>query len=260
MQAAIDQFNAMGHPGRTTPMPSAEDSFKDWAVAIWLDAEINGTKFDFANINFGDPITSGYTIEIANELFFGGRGVYNGSMPPARWAHNKNVPGQTALPFGVSYESFRNPGPTFKFLMDGEDSTQIVPHSEPMRGTRATRACSTASSTLTALPSPAARRSTSGPGTSSKRAGTSAIVEALVGAEWAPLDVTDERPARSSPPIDDPFGNNTEGNGITGHLGRRVLRRRAGIRQPDGHPAGRRDRRPVPLLDRCRLPRHRLVR
>ena len=74
---------------------------------------MSGTQFDFANIDFGTAITRGWTIEIANEIFFGDRGIYTGSMPPARWLHNKHVPGQTALPFGVSYETFRNPGPTF---------------------------------------------------------------------------------------------------------------------------------------------------
>src|SRR5665811_1611968 len=128
-----DRYNAMliSDSSLGNAVPSAEESFKDWAVAIWLDAEVEGTSFDFANIDFGDAITGGWTIDVANDLFFGGRGIYNGSMPPARWANNKHVPTQTALPYSVSYETFRNPGPTFKFTMDGEDSTVVAPHSGP---------------------------------------------------------------------------------------------------------------------------------
>jgi hypothetical protein len=123
VQAAIDRFNA--ETGAN--LRSAEELFKDWAVAVWLDAEVNGTAFDFRNVNLG-PDTWGYTIDIANDLLFGGRGIYTGNMPPARWEHNKNVPGQSALPFGVSVETFRNPGPTFKFNFEGDPKTVIAPH------------------------------------------------------------------------------------------------------------------------------------
>ena len=107
VQNAINAYNATV-PGTANDLRSAEDLFKDWAVAIFLDYEGSET-FDFSNLNFGDPVTTSWTIEIANDVFWGGRGQYNGAMPPARFVNNKNVPVQTALPFGTSYETFRNP-------------------------------------------------------------------------------------------------------------------------------------------------------
>ncbi len=218
VQAAIDQFNAMGHPGRTTDMPSAEDMFKDWAVAIWLDAEVNGTKFDFANINFGDAITSGWTIEIANELFFGDRGIYQGSMPPAKWANKKNVPTQTALPFGVSYETFRNPGPTFKLTLDGEDSTQIAAH------TGETHWYAGYQSQFDSI------LNVDGPAVTGGEAfdfwtwyfieegWDYGFVEALVGSDWVTVPLTDDGGTVVTTD-DNPQGNNDEGNGLTGTSG-----------------------------------------
>jgi hypothetical protein len=219
VQAAIDTFNEMGHPGRSTPMPSAEDSFKDWAVAIWLDAEVSGTKFDFANINFGDAITSGWTIEIANELFFGDRGIYNGSMPPAKWLHKKNVPGQTALPFGVSYETFRNPGPTFKFVMDGEDSTQVAPHSGD---THWYAGYQSQFDSILNVDAPAV---TGGETLNFwtwyfiEEGWDYGFVEALVGSDWVTVPLTDVATGAVVTTNDDPQGNNTEGNGLTGTSG-----------------------------------------
>jgi len=124
IQAAIDQFNAMGHPGLEQPLRSAEELFKDWVVAVYLDRE---DRFDFRSLNFGDPDDSwGYTIDVANDLFWNNRGIYGGAN--GKFEHSPHVPGQTALPFGTSYEVFRNPGPTFTLSFDGEDSTAIAPH------------------------------------------------------------------------------------------------------------------------------------
>ena len=49
-------------------------------------------------------------------------------MPDARWQNNKHVPAQSALPFGVSYETFRNPGPNFGFTFEGSPTEQVAPH------------------------------------------------------------------------------------------------------------------------------------
>ncbi len=217
VQAAIDAFNAAGHPGRTDAMPSAEDMFKDWAVAIWLDAEVNGTKFDFANINFGDAITAGWTIEIANELFFGDRGIYQGSMPPAKWAHKKNVPTQTALPFGVSYETFRNPGPTFALTLDGEDSTQVAPHTGDTHWYAGYQ--SQFDSILDV------DTAVSGGETLDfwtwyfiEEGWDYGFVEALVGGQWVTVPLTDDAGTVVTT-NDNPQGNNDEGNGLTGTSG-----------------------------------------
>ncbi|MEO8246856.1 MAG: hypothetical protein ABI622_07005, partial [Chloroflexota bacterium] len=218
VQGAIDTYNATLQPGETA-LESAEDFFKDWAVAIWLDAEVNGTKFDFANIDFGDAITRGWTIEIANELFFGDRGIYNGSMPPARWAHNKNVPGQTALPFGVSYETFRNPGPTFSFVMDGEDSTQVKPY------TGDTHWYAGYQSQFDSILNVDAPAITGGETVNFwtwyfiEEGWDYGFVEALVGTDWVTVPLTDATTGAEVTTNDDPQGNNTEGNGLTGTSG-----------------------------------------
>jgi hypothetical protein len=128
VQAAIDRFNALGHPGTDEPLRSARELFEDWAVAIYLDDE-STDRFDLKNLDLGTPDDSfGYTIDTANDLFWDGRGQYKGAMPPARWRNNKNVPQQTALPFGTSFETFRNPGPTFSLFLDGEDTSRVAPH------------------------------------------------------------------------------------------------------------------------------------
>ena len=128
IQAAIAEFNAAGHPGLEQPLRSAEELFEDWVLAIYLDDE-DSARFNIINLEFGDPDDSwGYTIDIANDFFWKNRGLYNGATPSGRFEHSPKVPGQTALPFGTSYETFRNPGPTFSLTFDGEDVTQIEPH------------------------------------------------------------------------------------------------------------------------------------
>ena len=115
VQNAIDEFNA----ATGSDLRSAEDLFKDWAIAIYLDDE-DSDLYELANVLFG-PDSGNWTIQLANDLFFGGRGQYKGATPNAFFLHNKDVPQQTALPFGTSYETFRNPGPTFKLDLDGVD-------------------------------------------------------------------------------------------------------------------------------------------
>jgi hypothetical protein len=217
VQAAIDAYNASLGAGETA-LRTAEEFFKDWAVAIWLDAEVNGTEFDFANIDFGDAITAGWTIEIANELFFGGRGVYTGTMPPARWSHNKHVPTQTALPFGVSYETFRNPGPTFAINFDGDDETVIAPHSGDDHWYAGYQ--SQFDSIL------GVDTAVSGGETLDfwtwyfiEEGWDYGFVEAQVGGNWVTIPLTDVDTGEVVTTNDDPQGNNTEGNGLTGTSG-----------------------------------------
>jgi hypothetical protein len=217
VQAAIDEYNATLQAGETA-LESAEDFFKDWAVAIWLDAEVTGTKFDFANIDFGTAITRGWTIEIANEIFFGDRGIYTGSMPPARWMHNKHVPGQTALPFGVSYETFRNPGPTFQITMDGDDTTAVEPYSPPMHWYAGYES---QSDHILSVDVPAI---TGGESFDFwtwyfiEEGWDYGFVEAMVGGDWVTIPLLDDS-ANEVTTNDDPQGNNTEGNGLTGTSG-----------------------------------------
>lgn len=217
VQAAIDVYNLTLQSGETA-LESAEDFFKDWAVAIWLDAEVTGTQFDFANIDFGTAITRGWTIEIANEIFFGDRGVYTGSMPPARWTHNKHVPGQSALPFGVSYETFRNPGPTFQLTLDGDDTTAVAPHSGDMHWYAGYQS---QSDSIMSVDAPAISGGESFDFWTwyfIEEGWDYGFVEALVGSDWVTVPLYDDG-ATEVTTNDDPQGNNTEGNGLTGTSG-----------------------------------------
>jgi hypothetical protein len=126
VQAAIDQFNAQTGAN----LRSATELFQDWAIAVKLDDE-GSDRWDIRNVDFGDPAFTDYTVDIANETFWNKRGQYHGRMPEAKWAKQPRVPGQTALPFGVSYETFRNIGNFFSFTFDGDPTERVAPHSEP---------------------------------------------------------------------------------------------------------------------------------
>jgi hypothetical protein len=126
VQAAIDQFNAQTGAN----LRSATELFQDWAIAVKLDDE-GSSRWDIRNIDFGDPAYTSWTVDIANETFWNRRGQYYGRMPEAKWQNHPRVPGQTALPFGVSYEDFRNIGKFFSFSFQGDPTERVAPHSEP---------------------------------------------------------------------------------------------------------------------------------
>jgi hypothetical protein len=214
VQRAIDTYNATN--GAAPDLRSATELFQDWAVAIYLDDE-SSDRFDIKAVDFGDPDDTPYTIDIGNSVIFDGRGQYQGNMPDARWRNGKKVPGQTALPFGTSYETFRNLGPQFRALLDGEDVTQVAPHS----GT--THWWGGAESQADQLLN-----------VDSAVAGGDVLdfwswhfieegwdygfVEALVGGEWVTVPVFDDNGDEVTTD-DDPHGSNEEGNGITGTSG-----------------------------------------
>ena len=117
----------------------AETLFKDWAVRVYLDDE-GSDRFDINAFDFGNPSTTPWTIALANDEFFGGRDVYQGAVPQAKY-ENRVKRGKTgttsALPFGTSYQTYRNPGSRFSVNLDGDDQTRVAPHSEagpPVRG------------------------------------------------------------------------------------------------------------------------------
>ena len=52
-------------------------------------------------------------------------------MPQAKWRNRskRGLTGDlTALPYGTSYQTYRNPGSRFRVNLDGADSTRIAPH------------------------------------------------------------------------------------------------------------------------------------
>jgi Immune inhibitor A peptidase M6 len=126
VQAAIDQFNAQTGAN----LRSATELFQDWAIAVKIDDE-GSDRWDIRNVDFGDPAFTDYTVDIANRTFWNKRGQYSGRMPEAKWANQRRVPGQTALPFGVSYETFRNIGKFFSFAFEGDPTERVAPHSGP---------------------------------------------------------------------------------------------------------------------------------
>jgi hypothetical protein len=122
IQNAIDAFNAE----TGGDLRSFDELFQDWVLAIYAD-DPDSDRFNFQGVEFG-PDSGNWTIQLANDLFFKNRGTYKGSTPPARFQNDPHVPQQTALPYGTSYETFRNPGGTFKVTLDGDDTTRIAPH------------------------------------------------------------------------------------------------------------------------------------
>ena len=123
VQAAIDAYNAQ----TGSNLRSAEELFKDWAIAVKLDDE-GSDRWDIRNLDFGNPADTSWTIDIANDSFWDGRGQYIGRMPEPRWENNKKVPPQSALPFGVSYETFRNLGREIGISFEGDSTEQVAPH------------------------------------------------------------------------------------------------------------------------------------
>ena len=198
-------------------------------------------------------------IDIANDEFWGKRGQYFGAYARGEFAHFPKVPAQTALPFGVSYETFRNPGQIFGLTSRVDPTEQVTPH------TRATHWWGGAESQyddildVDSAVQRRRRRSTSGPGTSSRKAGTTASVEALVDGEWVTVPLSDDAGTEVTTDTN-PHDNNEEGNGLTGTSGGAYF-----VDDPDyihlrRAPAGRHHGRAVPLLDRRGVPRHRLLR
>jgi hypothetical protein len=213
VQAAIDQFNAM----TGADLRSAEELFKDWAIAVKLDDE-GSDRWDIKNIDFGDPAFTSWTVDIANDLFWSGRGQYFGRMPEAKWQHFPKVPAQTALPFGVSYETFRNPGPVFGFTFEGEPTGRVAPHSEP------THWWGGAESQNENILDVASAGTAPGAVVDFwtwyfiEEGWDYGYLEALVGGEWVTVSLFDETGTEVTTDTN-PHDNNEEGNGLTGTSG-----------------------------------------
>ena len=212
VQQAITDYNASN--GAAPDLRSAKALFQDWAVTMFLDDE-DSSRWDLENFDLG-AASGGWTIDLANQEFWDGRGVYQGSQPPSKF-DDQNRPSSSALPFGVSYEKFRNPGPRVRLDFSGDPITQIAPHSPP---DQLWGGAESQSDYLLSLTTPV---------TGGEDVGfwnwhliedgwDFGFVEALVDGEWETVPVTDDAGAVVST-NDDPHGGNTEGNGITGTSG-----------------------------------------
>jgi hypothetical protein len=211
VQNAIDTFNAQ----TGSDLESAAELFKDWAVTMYLDDE-DSPIWDLENFDLGSD-SGGWTIDLANDVFWEGRGSYQGALPDAKWAKLKNRPDNHALPFGVSYEKLRNPGPRVALEFEGDPSTRIAPHSGDTHWWGGYQSMSDHVLGLDTT--------VSGGETVSfwnwhfiEEGWDYAFVEALVDGDWVTVPVTDGS-GQVVTTNDDPHGNNTEGNGITGTSG-----------------------------------------
>jgi len=212
VQAAIDQFNAM----TGSNLRSAEELFKDWAIALKLDDE-DSPRWNFINIDFGTPAFTNWTVDIANDAFFNGRGQYIGRMPEARWLHNKNVPGQTALPFGVSYETFRNPGPNFGFTFEGDPIEQVAPHSGSTHWWGGAESMNENILDVGGVTVDGGEVVDFWTWYFIEEGWDYGYLEALVGDEWVTVPIFHEGEEITTDT--DPHDNNEEGNGLTGTSG-----------------------------------------
>jgi hypothetical protein len=212
VQNAIDAYNA----GAEADLPSAAELFQDWAVTMYLDDE-ESTLWDLENFDLG-PDSGGYTVDISNALVYDDRGNYAGAQPESKWDRLENRPAGDALPFGVSYETFRNPGPRVAIEFDGEDGSQVAPHSGE---THWWGGYTSQSDTELYVDAPIAGGETVSFWTWHfiEEGWDYGFVEALVGGEWQtlPVNLADTTTVVST--NEDPHGNNTEGNGITGTSG-----------------------------------------
>lgn len=211
VQNAIDDFNTETSAG----LRDAKTLFQDWAVAVYLDDE-GSDLWDIKAVDFGDPAFTRWTIDIANDVYWDGRGSYVGRLPEAKWDRLRNKPGQTALPYGTSYELFRNPGPVFSLRFSGEPVTQIAPHSTPDHWYAG---YTSQSDHLLGVTTDASVQSL-GFWTSYfiEEGWDYGFVEALVGGDWVTVPLVDDS-GTTVTTNDDPHGGNTEGNGITGTSG-----------------------------------------
>ena len=137
--------------------------------------------------------------------------------PEAKWRNHPRVPGQTALPFGVSYETFRNGGNTFRVRLDGEDETKVAPHSAPDYWYANYESMNDNVLNVDGV-SAAGKKVDFWTWYFIEEGWDFGYVEALVNGQWTTVPVTNDA-GQTVSTSDDPHGNNTEGNGLTGTSG-----------------------------------------
>ncbi|MGN6575213.1 MAG: hypothetical protein ACTHKG_05960, partial [Nocardioides sp.] len=218
VQNAIDTYNAaleasdepLGHD-----LPSAEQLFKDWSIAVYLDDE-SSELYDIKAIDIGGVDSQGWTIDLANDEFFKNRGSYNGATPEGRFAHDPHVPAQSALPFGTSYETFRNPGKTFRLDFDGPAATKVIPGTDEKFWFGGTESQSDHILDVN-FPATGGKTLTFDTWYFIEQGWDYGYVEALVNGKWQTVPVTSGTDTITTDT--NPQGNNDEGNGLTGTSG-----------------------------------------
>ena len=220
VQNAIDAFNSE----TGSDLRSARTLFQDWAVTMYLDDE-DSTRWDLENFDLGED-SGGWTIDLANSEFYDGRGNYQGAQPQSKWDRAENKPATDALPFGVSYEKYRNPGPRVSVEFDGEDESQVVPHDGLVQdGLQWWGGYESMADKTLDVDNPVAGGDTVGFWNWHfiEEGWDYGFVEAQVpaedgGTEWVTVPVTNDAGEVVSTD-ENPHDNNEEGNGITGTSG-----------------------------------------
>lgn len=211
VQAAIDEFNA--EPG--ADLRDVTTLYQDWAVAVYLDDEESGL-WDIKAADFGDVDSDGWTIDIADDEFWDGRGSNQGAQPSSKWDKRKNGQAPVAVPYGIQVERFRNPGPVVTVALDGEDSSQVAPHSGDTHWYAGYE--SQSENVLDVDVTGGATSLDFWTWHFIEEGWDYGFVEALVGGEWVTVPLVDDA-GTTVTSNDDPHGGNTEGNGLTGTSG-----------------------------------------
>ncbi len=215
VQAAIDAYNAQSE----TDLASAEELFQDWVVTMYLDDEAS-ERWNLENFDLGAD-SGGWTIDLANSEFWDDRGNYQGAQPQAKWDRAKNRPDMTALPFGVSYEKYRNPGPQVSLEFEGEPESQVTPKDATVAdGLQWWGGYESMADKTLEVDTPITGGETVGFWNWHfiEEGWDYGFVEALVDGEWVTVPVTNDDGELVSTD-ENPHDNNEEGNGITGTSG-----------------------------------------
>jgi hypothetical protein len=220
VQSAITKYNATLQPGETA-VRSAAEVFKDWTVADYLDAE-GSNVFDVRGLDFGNPATTTWTISLANQEFFGGRDIYKGAVPQAKYNNRvkKGLAGDTtALPYSVSYQEYTNPGPTVTARLQGDPKTQVAPHSPPTHWYAGYQSQSDHVLNVGGA-APGGKTLDFWSWYFIEEGWDYGFVEYTTdGTTWKTVPVTDVASGKVISTNTNPQGNNSEGNGLTGTSG-----------------------------------------
>jgi hypothetical protein len=211
VQAAIDEFNELTGAN----LRDVATLYQDWAVAVYLDDE-GSDIYDIKAVDFGDPDFTSWTMDIADDQFWGGRGSNQGAQPEAKWNRRDNGQNNVAVPYGIQVERFRNPGPSASVTLDGEDTSRVAPHSEPTHWYGGYESQSDNILNVDAA---------AGVDTFDfwtwyfiEEGWDYGFVEALVGDEWVTVPLVNDA-GEVVTTDENPHANNTEGNGLTGTSG-----------------------------------------
>ena len=211
VQAATDEFNAQTQGD----LRDVTTLYQDWAVAVYLDDE-DSELWDIEAADFGDADSDGWTIDIADDLFWEGRGSSQGAQPSSKWDKRTNGQDPVAVPYGIQVERFRNPGPVVTVGLDGEDSSQVAPHSGETHWYGGYE--SQSDNILDVDVATEAESLDFWTWHFIEEGWDYGFVEALVDGEWVTVPLVNDAGVTVTS-NDDPHGGNTEGNGLTGTSG-----------------------------------------